>query len=819
MAVRYGFGKHDESIPYENRLPLRKLEYTFSVLYNPILVTTKASILAFYLTLAKNTKVFQYCCWGTMAIVVGAGLALTVANIFQCTPVWAEFANPVSAYAYCADIITLYLSSAPVNITTDLAILALPIPILTRLRLPKKQKIVLIITFSFGAFVAAVDVVRIAYLEQAFQVRFVGEYGSRRVSITDDFSWSASLSFMWSAIEVHVGIICACVPSLKPLVAKILPSMLRDTSNPHDVSAPAGRSLGLASRPDGRKAVGLNIGHSRQPDMYSMNSPGLPSNARQQRSRALQSGSDANDPASEEIQQSTADNEMDFMEFLTTPEMAANDLNKASTNMTTNTNRSTATNFDFYNMASNRPMTKLTNRESILPLVYVTILFFLWGCAYGFLNVLNSRFSAIANLTEAQSVGTHAAYYGGYLIGPFLPGRWILKHGGFKATFITGLCIYAVGTLAFWPAAVVLSFPAFIISNLIVGIGVSVLEVAANPFIALCGPIAYAEARLNISQGFQAIGTVLAPLLAQRVLFRTITNAVALIDVQWTYLGIALFAIALAVVFFYLPIPEASDQDFEEVAERRESVNSAMLFGRIKVVYVTLALGVLAQFCYVSAQEAVSVNYGRYIEAIDVGDRLDAFDWQTVGHTVFALGRFLCAALQFFIKPRRILLLLYVGMITTAALCMVLTGRSGIAVLTLFELFQSGVFSFIFAISLRGLGSHTKTGAVWLTVAIFGGAVGPFTQNPIISGYNVSYSFCIVVATTCLGAIFPIYLETIASAKKQVDPIYPKTPVLPAQLTEKSTESHDKPASDMIHRLRSRFKKTRDVTSREHIAG
>lgn len=755
-------------------------------------------------------------------MVVGAGLALTFANVFQCNPVWAEFADPVPAYAYCTDIITLYLSSAPVNISTDLAILALPIPILTRMQLPKKQKIILVITFSFGAFVAAVDVVRIAYLEQAFQIRFGGEYGARRVSITDDFSWSASLSFMWSAVEVHVGIICACVPSLKPLVARILPSMLRDISHSHDISASAGRPPDTGSRPGASIGTvnGLNPGRSQQSDAYSLDRPGLPPISSHQRPSSLQANGDVeNDPISHQIRKSTADNEMDFMEFLTTPDMAANQSNRASTAMTNNTNRTTVTNFDFYTMSSNRPMTKLTNRESILPLVLVTILFFLWGCAYGFLNVLNSRFSAIANLTDGQSIGTHAAYYGGYLIGPFLPGRWILKHGGFKATFITGLCIYALGTLAFWPAAVVLSFPAFIISNLVVGIGVSVLEVGANPFITLCGPPAYSEARLNISQGFQAIGTVLAPLLAQRVLFRTVTNAVALIDVQWTYLGIALFAIVLAVVFFYLPIPEASDEDFEEVAERRETINSAMFFGRIKVVYVTLALGVFAQFCYVSAQEAVSVNYGRYIEVIDNRGHLDAFDWQTVGHTVLALGRFLCAALQFLLKPRRILLLLYVGMIVSSALCMVLTGRSGIAALTLFELFQSGVFSFIFAISLRGLGSQTKTGAVWLTVAICGGAIGPVIQNPIISAYNVPYSFCIVVATTAFGAIFPIYLEIVPSAKKQVDPVYPKTPVLPAQLTEKSAVPPTKFTSTIRDRLRFQFRKNKDDTAVEHIGG
>jgi len=110
----------------------------------------------------------------------------------------------------------------------------------------------------------------------------------------------------------------------------------------------------------------------------------------------------------------------------------------------------------------------------------------------------------------------------------------------------------------FWPSAVLTSFSAFLISNFIVGLGLSTLEIAANPFIALCGPPEYSELRINVAQGIQAVGSVISPILARRVLFKQILNASSLVDVQWTYLGIALFDIILAVVFYYLPLPEAS---------------------------------------------------------------------------------------------------------------------------------------------------------------------------------------------------------------------------------------------------------------------
>lgn len=90
----------------------------------------------FYLTLSKNQQIFRWMTWANLVVVNVAGLALTFLNIFQCHPVGAAFVEATPLSATCADIVTLYLSSAPVNIITDIAILFLPMPILTGLRLP-----------------------------------------------------------------------------------------------------------------------------------------------------------------------------------------------------------------------------------------------------------------------------------------------------------------------------------------------------------------------------------------------------------------------------------------------------------------------------------------------------------------------------------------------------------------------------------------------------------------------------------------------------------------------------------------------------------
>lgn len=189
-------------------------------------MATKTSICLFYLTLAKNQRAFRWATLVTLAVVNLAGIALTLLNIFQCRPVGAAFEKDIPPGQHCTDIITIYLSSAPVNIVTDLALLVLPMPILTAMRLPRNEKLILIVTFSFGAFVAVVDVVRIAYLESATLTRLQDNTQNTNKNEEGDFSWIASLSFMWSAVEVHVGIICACVPGIKPLVAKVFPSLL-----------------------------------------------------------------------------------------------------------------------------------------------------------------------------------------------------------------------------------------------------------------------------------------------------------------------------------------------------------------------------------------------------------------------------------------------------------------------------------------------------------------------------------------------------------------------------------------------------------------
>lgn len=196
-------------------------------MYNPVLMATKSSILLLYLGMKSYVRFFRYASIFLLCVVNIAGLVLTLLNIFQCRPVSAALDWNPAEDAQCMQLVSLYLCSAPINVLTDCAIILLPLPILTSMRMERKQKAVLVATFCTGIFITVVDIVRIAYLQEALTSAI--EYIDTAHAPYDDFAWQVSLSFMWSAVEVHVGIVCACVLVLKPLVRRLFPGIRLDT--------------------------------------------------------------------------------------------------------------------------------------------------------------------------------------------------------------------------------------------------------------------------------------------------------------------------------------------------------------------------------------------------------------------------------------------------------------------------------------------------------------------------------------------------------------------------------------------------------------
>ncbi|KAK4039164.1 hypothetical protein C8A01DRAFT_47302 [Parachaetomium inaequale] len=878
LGAKHGLGQLDEDIEPAELAALRRWEYVFSVLYNPALMATKTSILIFYLRLSKNTqKVFRLASWAVLGIVNVAGTILTFMNIFQCEPTraaWDIRVQPVR----CLPLLTEFICSAPVNITTDLAILALPIPVLTSMRLPPRQKTILVVTFALGIFVTIVDVIRIYYLQQAVD-HVPTTASSDRGSMfgqSAGFSWNASLSLMWSAVEVNTGIICACVPTLKPLVIRILPAMLVDPDGTRRSSTRTRTASNVTSTD--RRASTLARGSSSLPSppppALSLTPPGDDNETE----RTL--GTAAADISIRDFLASSPSNPASRRHSTHTSSVIGKE---EGTGTGTGTGQGTA--FDFITLPGAKSLLSTPRRQALHYNALASILFFLWGFSYGLLNTLNNTVAAVTHMSRAQTISLTAVYFGGgYLLGPAVVGGWLLRHdehhrlrdfwgggggdnnnqggegterkrgrerkkgggekkekekekekggdgrkkgvvngvkrrrrkkggdedsvGGFKATIMAGLLIYGVGTIMFWPGAVVGAYGGFMASSFVVGFGLAVLETAANPFLVLCGPPEYADARLLLAQGVQAVGSVLSGLLADRIFFvarlegdRGTLNSTTLVDVQWTYLAVTLLSVLLALFFYYVPLPEASDAELAELAARSPVDPQQKSVGGISLRTWTVGLAVLAQWCYVSAQENMSLFFEQLVTAFvpnpsaalassQTGIRPAALalslpSYLLVAHSTFALSRFLAGGMCIlsarhpsnpFLPTARTLLALSITLSTVFVLITVTLPTTNtdpnkaIIPILLFFFAEGPIWPLVFSLGLRGQGARTKQAAAWITMGGCGPGVWPFVSYGIMRrGGSVQVSLVVVVVLMAVAGVYPAFLGFVKGARVLAD--------------------------------------------------
>lgn len=166
----------------------------------------------------------------------------------------------------------------------------------------------------------------------------------------------------------------------------------------------------------------------------------------------------------------------------------------------------------------------------------VTILFFLWGFAYGLLDVLNKHFQNVLGLTKLESTGLQVAYFGAYIIFPPLVGTPVVRRFGYKVSILVGLMLYVIGAVCFWPCAQFETFPGFVAATFIIACGLSNLEVAANTYVTVLGNPKTASFRLNFSQSFNGVGSFAGPLIASKFFFSG-DNTDNLTSVKYIYVA------------------------------------------------------------------------------------------------------------------------------------------------------------------------------------------------------------------------------------------------------------------------------------------
>ena len=362
-----------------------------------------------------------------------------------------------------------------------------------------------------------------------------------------------------------------------------------------------------------------------------------------------------------------------------------------------------------------------SSRNYLFPFILVTSLFFLWGLAYGLLDVLNKHFQDALNVTKTRSTLLQGAYFGAYFL-VALPAGIFMNRFGYKGGIILGLLLYATGAFLFFPSAQAQSFNFFLLSLFILASGLTFLETAANPYVTVLGKPETSAFRLNLSQSFNGVGSFVGPIIGAQLFFsENTTTGSDLQSVQYVYIIIGVVVLLIAGLFWRTSLPEIREE--QEVNENYAVAKKLFNYFHFKAAIVT-------QFFYVAAQVGVAALFINY--CTEAGVQITAANAAyllSVSMILFTLGRFTGTALMRKIEAHR-LLTLY-ALVNVALCAIVVWGQSWISVYSLMAIFffESIMFPTIFALGIKGLGRHTQKASSFIIMAIVGGALVPYLMG------------------------------------------------------------------------------------------
>lgn len=368
-------------------------------------------------------------------------------------------------------------------------------------------------------------------------------------------------------------------------------------------------------------------------------------------------------------------------------------------------------------------------------MILVTSLFFLWGFAYGLLDVLNKHFQETLNISKTRSTLLQGAYFGAYFLAALPAGIFMNKYG-YKKGIILGLLLYAVGAFLFYPAAEQLSFNFFLFALFVLASGLACLETAANPYVTVLGTPETSSVRLNLSQCFNGIGSFLGPIIAAFLFFGGNNGHRGNLDsVKIIYVIIGIVVLLIAGFFLKTPLPEIKESDV---------VSSKALDKKPLFKHSNFKFGVVAQFFYVAAQVGIAAFFINYCTESNTGiENAKASTLLSVGLVLFTTGRFIGTALMRAIAPNK--LLTAYALINVLLCVVVVLNKQWISVYALLAIFffESIMFPTIFALGLKDLGHHTKKASSFIIMSIVGGALVPVVMGLIADKYSTSISYII----------------------------------------------------------------------------
>lgn len=379
-------------------------------------------------------------------------------------------------------------------------------------------------------------------------------------------------------------------------------------------------------------------------------------------------------------------------------------------------------------------------------LVVLTTLFFMMGFITCMNDILIPHLKDIFDLTYVQAMLIQFCFFTAYAI-MSIPMGYLVGKIGYKNGVISGFVLTAIGCLLFYPAAGSHSYATFLGALFILASGVTLLQVAGNPYVTLLSKPGKESATLTLVQAFNSLGTTIAPQIGAFLILadatQTVSKAEQISSVQIPYLGLAGLLIILAVFVKMIRLPDARKIAEEESEHNHDGKHSVWQ-------YRHLVFGAAGIFCYVGAEVSIGsllVSVLGYLKGLDHSSAAKYLSFYWGGAMV---GRFLGSAIMAKIAPNR-----YLAFNATAAVALLgvamLAGKASadIAMWALLAIgfFNSIMFPTIFSLATKGLGRFTSSASGVLCTAIVGGAVVPVVQGWAADTYGLMISF--VVSAIC----------------------------------------------------------------------
>jgi FHS family L-fucose permease-like MFS transporter len=388
------------------------------------------------------------------------------------------------------------------------------------------------------------------------------------------------------------------------------------------------------------------------------------------------------------------------------------------------------------------------NRFSLIAL---TSLFFFWGFITALNDILIPHLRNIFSLSYAQAMLIQFCFFGAYFL-MSIPSAKLVTRYGYKAGILIGLTAAGIGCLLFQPAAGMQSYGFFLAALFVLASGITLLQVAANPYVTVLGPPETASSRLTATQAFNSLGTTIAPFFgAVLILSAVVATAPEIASMTSTeltdfrdaeasaiklpYFILALSFLGLAAVFSALKLPQVHSST-DDSLNTDGTLSSAWQ-------YRHLVLGAGAIFVYVGAEVSIGSFLVNFLSQENIGGMTEstAAKYLSIYWGGAMVGRFIGAALMQRIRGNILLLCNGAFASLLVAITIFSTGALAMWAILLVGLCNSIMFPVIFSLALQKLGRHTSQGSGILCLAIVGGAIVPVLQGFLADAWGLQIVF------------------------------------------------------------------------------